>query len=177
MTSRRLFSANVAPAAICSRCDLRPPSAPDQLSKMRSGLGITLVDRVNVELRRDRWRGVPQSITVLMFFPASRSAVAAAWRQPWQGCAFEILARRRTSLTGKVTFNGRIDKHAVAQILRHEVAETAHAFSDAFMIGREEFSQVFRIHASRECGRTNEVREHHRDLPALGSVWRPWCGR
>src|SRR6516225_9380067 len=28
----------------------------------------------------------------------------------------------------------------------------------------------FRIHPSGECGRTNEVREHHRDLPALGGV-------
>jgi len=34
----------------------------------------------------------------------------------------------------------KIDKHAVAQILRHEAAETAHSFSDAFMIGRDEFS-------------------------------------
>src|SRR6516164_3037731 len=27
-----------------------------------------------------------------------------------------------------------VDKHAVAQILRHETAETAHSFSDAFVI-------------------------------------------
>jgi hypothetical protein len=66
----------------------------------------------------------------------------------------------------------KVDKHAVAQILRHEAAETAHGFSDAFMIGRDYFAQVFRVHPSRECGRTNEVGEHHRNLTALGSVRR-----
>src|SRR6516162_3504895 len=72
----------------------------------------------------------------------------------------------------------KIDKHAVAQILPHEAAETSHGFSDAFLIGRDEFSQVFRIHPSGECGRTNEVREHHRDdLPALASVRRSRYGR
>src|SRR6516165_8284239 len=64
----------------------------------------------------------------------------------------------------------KVYKHAIAQILRHETAETANGFRDAFMIGRDEFSQVFRIHPSGECGRTNQVREHHGDLPALGRV-------
>jgi hypothetical protein len=41
----------------------------------------------------------------------------------------------------------KVDKYAIAQILPHEAAETAHGFSDAFRIGRDEFSQVFRIHA------------------------------
>ena len=71
----------------------------------------------------------------------------------------------------------KVDKYAVAQILRHKTTEPAHSFRDAFVIGRDEFSQVFRIHPSRECGRTNEVREHHCDLPALSSVRRSWRGR
>src|SRR6516164_5779852 len=64
------------------------------------------------------------------------------------------------------------DKHAVAHIPRHETPEAAHGFSGAFLIGRDELSQVFRIHPSGECGRTNEVREHHRDLAALGRIQR-----
>src|SRR6516165_7948334 len=64
----------------------------------------------------------------------------------------------------------KIDKHAVAQILRHKTAETAHSFSDACVIGRDELSQIFRIHSGGECSPTNEVREHHRDLPTLGTV-------
>src|SRR5262245_24754366 len=71
----------------------------------------------------------------------------------------------------------KVDKHAVAEIPRHEPPETSYGFSDAFVIGRDELSQVFRIHLSGECGRTNEVREHHRDLPALASVRRSRCGR
>src|SRR5215469_4243803 len=71
----------------------------------------------------------------------------------------------------------KVGKHAVAQILRYEAAETAHGVSDAFMIGRYDLSQVFRVHPSRECGRTNEIREHHRNLPTLGSVRRSGCGR
>src|SRR5262245_51890272 len=71
----------------------------------------------------------------------------------------------------------KVDKHAVAEIPRHEPPETSHGFSDAFLIGRDELSQVFRIHLSGECGRTNEVREHHRDLPALASVRRSRYGR
>src|SRR6516165_10759491 len=64
----------------------------------------------------------------------------------------------------------KVDKHAVAQILRHETAETAHGFSDVCVIGRDELSQVFRIHSGGECSPTNEVREHHRDLATLGMV-------
>src|SRR5262249_30432509 len=70
----------------------------------------------------------------------------------------------------------KVDKHAVAQILRYKTAETVHGFSDAFLIGRNKLSQVFRIHPRGEGGPTNDVREHHRDLPALGSVGRSRYG-
>ena len=71
----------------------------------------------------------------------------------------------------------KVDERAVAESPRHEPPETAHGFSDALLIGRDQLSQVFRIHPSGECGRTNQVREHHRDLPALGSVRRSRCRR
>jgi hypothetical protein len=59
----------------------------------------------------------------------------------------------------------KVSEHAIAQILRHEAAETACGFSDAFMIGRDEFAQVFRIHPSGECCRADQIAKHHRDLP------------
>ena len=35
-------------------------------------------------------------------------------------------------------------------------------------------AQVFGVHAGGQCRRTDEVRKHHRDLTALGSVLRWW---
>src|SRR4029453_8236532 len=64
----------------------------------------------------------------------------------------------------------KIYEHAIAQMLRNETAETANGFSDALLIDRHDLSQVFRIHLSGECCRTNKVREQHRDLPTLGGV-------
>src|SRR5262249_40624752 len=40
-------------------------------------------------------------------------------------------------------------------------------------IGRNDLSQVLRVHAGGKRGRTDQVREHHRDLAALGFV--PWA--
>ena len=67
-----------------------------------------------------------------------------------------------------------IDQHAVAHVLRHEAAEALHSLGDALLIGGNDLAQVLRVHARRECRRTDEVREHHRDLAALGSVVGPW---
>jgi hypothetical protein len=53
------------------------------------------------------------------------------------------------------------------------VAGTAQ--SDAFLIGGNNLAQVLGVHARREHCRTDEVREHHRDLAALGGISR--CGR
>ena len=63
-----------------------------------------------------------------------------------------------------------VDQHAVAHVLRHEPAEALHGLGDALLIGRNDLAQVLRVHTGRECRRTDEVREHHRDLAALGGV-------
>jgi hypothetical protein len=42
---------------------------------------------------------------------------------------------------------------------------------NALLIGRNHFPEVFRVHASGERGRPDEVTEHHRDLAALGAVF------
>ena len=61
-----------------------------------------------------------------------------------------------------------VHEHAVAHVLRDEPAEAAHGLGDALLIGRNDLAQVLRVHAGGECRRTDEVREHHRDLAALG---------
>ena len=63
-----------------------------------------------------------------------------------------------------------VHKHTVAHVLRHETAEAAHSHRDAFLIGRDDLAKVLRVHATRECGRTHKVREHHGDLSALCGV-------
>ena len=65
-----------------------------------------------------------------------------------------------------------IDEHAVAHVLRDEAAEALHGLGDALLIGRNDLAQVLGVHTRRECRRTDEVREHHRDLAALGGVLR-----
>src|ERR1700741_1194558 len=82
-----------------------------------------------------------------------------------------------------------VHEDAVAHVLRYEPAEPAHRLRDALLIGGDHLAEVFRGHAGRQCCRTDEVREHHGDLAALGSVlcnivafqrgcgnWR-WCAR
>ena len=43
-------------------------------------------------------------------------------------------------------------------------------FGDTFLMGRNDLSQVLGVHPGGECRRADEVREHHRDLAALGGV-------
>ena len=63
-----------------------------------------------------------------------------------------------------------VHEHAVAHVLRYEPAEALHGLGDALLIGGDDLAQVLRVHARRECRRTDKVREHHGDLAALGGV-------
>ena len=63
-----------------------------------------------------------------------------------------------------------IHQHAVSHVLGHEAAEATHRLGDAFLIGGNDLAQVLRVHAGGECGRTDKVGEHHRDLAALAGV-------
>jgi hypothetical protein len=71
----------------------------------------------------------------------------------------------------------KIQKDAVPHISGDETAEIVHGLGDAFLKGRNNLSQVLRVHAGGECRRTDQVREHHRDLTALRFVPRPQLRR
>src|SRR5262249_36384435 len=70
----------------------------------------------------------------------------------------------------------KVNEDTIAHISGDETAEVAHGFRDAFLIRRNDLSQVLRVHAGGERGRTDQVREHHRDLATLGFVPRAWFG-
>jgi hypothetical protein len=44
-----------------------------------------------------------------------------------------------------------VDQHTVAHKFRDETAETTHGLRDAFLVGRNDLSQVFGVHARRQC--------------------------
>src|SRR5690242_15426198 len=67
-----------------------------------------------------------------------------------------------------------IHQNAVARVLHDEAAEALHGLSDALLISGNDIAQILRVHTRRERGRTNEVREHHGDLAALGGIGSPW---
>jgi hypothetical protein len=53
-----------------------------------------------------------------------------------------------------------IYKHAIAHILRHEAIEPTNRFGSAFLVARNDLSQVLRVHAGgewRECRDINPV--------------------
>ena len=110
--------------------------------------------------------------------PTTTSPVAMPTRVCSGACVFRA-AHRRDQLQprahrplGVVLMGLRIaevDQDAVAHVLRHEPAEALHGLGDAFLIGRNDLAQVLRVHAGGECRRADQVREHHRDLAALGA--------
>ena len=63
-----------------------------------------------------------------------------------------------------------VNQHAVAHVLRHEASEATHGLSDALLVRRNDLAEVFGVHPSGERRRSDQVREHHRDLAALGSL-------
>ena len=66
----------------------------------------------------------------------------------------------------------KVDQYAVTHVLRYKTAKALDRLCDALLIGGNDLAEVFRVHASGECRRTDQVREHHRDLTALGGMAR-----
>jgi len=65
----------------------------------------------------------------------------------------------------------KVDEHAVAHILREKAAKALHSLGNAFLIGRNDLAEVFRVHAGRQGRRAHKVGKHHRDLATFGAVF------
>ena len=48
-----------------------------------------------------------------------------------------------------------VDQDTVAHVFGNETAEALHSLGDALLIAGNDLAQVLRVHASRECCRTN----------------------
>ena len=44
-----------------------------------------------------------------------------------------------------------VDQHPIAHVLRYEPAEALHGIRNALLIGRNDFAEVFGVHACRQC--------------------------
>jgi hypothetical protein len=111
------------------------------------------------------------------------AAVAGVLAAPMIGRAQAKTIRigMQTILSGRVAQLGTSSRNAVmlevekinaSGGLAGRPIEAVHGFSDTILVGRNDLSQIFRVHASGECRRTNKVGKQHCDLAALGGVLR-----
>jgi hypothetical protein len=61
-----------------------------------------------------------------------------------------------------------INQHAIAHILGDKTAKAADGVGHAAMVGADDLAQILRIEACRQRCRTDQITEHHRQLPPLG---------
>jgi hypothetical protein len=60
-----------------------------------------------------------------------------------------------------------IDQHPIAHVLGNKTLEPRDGLGDGAMIGVDDPAQVLGVEARRECGRADQVAEHHCELPPL----------
>ena len=70
-----------------------------------------------------------------------------------------VLVRRRVA---------EIDQDTVAHVLRDKPIELADNTGDSAMIDGDDLAQILGIQVRRQRGRTRQIAEHHRQLPAFG---------
>jgi hypothetical protein len=61
-----------------------------------------------------------------------------------------------------------INEHAVAHVLGDKAGEAGDRVGDAAVVGADDLAQILGIKAGRQRRRTNQIAEHHRQLPPLG---------
>jgi hypothetical protein len=72
-----------------------------------------------------------------------------------------------------------IDQHPVTHVLGDKAGVPGDGLGDGAVIGGNYLAQILGIEPRRQCGRADQVAEHHRQLPPLGAirgrVWRRCC--
>ena len=61
-----------------------------------------------------------------------------------------------------------IDQHAIADVARDEAVKLLDRGGDARLIGADNLPQILGIEPRRECGRADEIAEHHAERAAFG---------
>jgi len=61
-----------------------------------------------------------------------------------------------------------INENAVAHVPGDEAIEPGDDFANGVVICADDLTQILGIEPSRELGRTDQIAEHHRQLPAFG---------
>ena len=65
-----------------------------------------------------------------------------------------------------------INEHAVAHVFGDKTAKAADGVGDAAVVGADDLAQILGIEARRQRRRTDQIAEHHRQLPPLGVDYR-----
>src|SRR5262249_33713056 len=60
-----------------------------------------------------------------------------------------------------------IDEHPITHVARDEASGFCNQSGDAPVVGRDHLAQIFRIEASTQSRRADQVGEHHRELAPL----------
>jgi hypothetical protein len=60
-----------------------------------------------------------------------------------------------------------IGQHAVTHVLGNVAIPAPHHFSTAVLIGANDFAHVLRVELGGQRSRTDQIDEHHRELPAF----------
>jgi hypothetical protein len=69
-----------------------------------------------------------------------------------------------------------IGKHAIAHVSSDETPMLDDHLGAMPMIGTDDVPKILRIKPRRECRRSDEVAEHHRELATLGDILWSWVG-
>ena len=64
-----------------------------------------------------------------------------------------------------------IDQYAVAHVPGDEAIEPGDDLGDGAVIRTDDLAQILRVEPGGECGRADQIAEHHGQLPAFGLGW------
>ena len=63
-----------------------------------------------------------------------------------------------------------VDQHPVTHVTRDEAVKLLDSCGDARLVSADDLPQIFGVEPCRECGRADEVAEHHAERAAFGSA-------
>ena len=87
-----------------------------------------------------------------------------------QDIVYTVVRRYRALRVVLIRFRkSEVNERTIPHVASDEAVEPGHDAPDAFLVGDDDFPQIFRIEPQAEHGRADQIDEHHRQLPALGT--------